>query len=116
MRFNATGHKNKTRKMLKNVVLLDVTSCGSCKNRQFRGTVASIIRVRIIGALLFRSVFRLLVTAKVSSSPAVVTLKLETIPSSEASVHTRATQSNIKDDRILHSRRRINRLGSLTET
>jgi hypothetical protein len=36
---------------VKNAVFWDVTPCGSCKNRRFGGTCASVIRVTIIGVL-----------------------------------------------------------------
>jgi hypothetical protein len=67
----------------KNVFFWDIMSYGSCKNRRFRGTIASIIRETRNGELrttlsvtrnrsmllvLLRSVFRLLVTANVVPS------------------------------------------------
>jgi hypothetical protein len=62
----------------KNVVLLNVSPCGSCRNRVF--------------ALVFhRSLRRLLVTSSViPSSLILVTLVKEALSSSQASVLTRA--------------------------
>jgi hypothetical protein len=48
---------------MKNAVFWEVTLCGSCKNRHFGGSIASIIRIKRIGEL--RSVFQLLVTANI---------------------------------------------------
>jgi hypothetical protein len=46
-----------------------------------------------------------LVIANVSSSPILVTLRMEAVRSSETSVHTRGTQRNIPEDGIPHSHR-----------
>jgi hypothetical protein len=56
-----------------------------------------------------RSVLRLLVTANfVLSSSNVVTLRIEVRRSSETSVLIRATRRHIREDGILHTRRREN--------
>jgi hypothetical protein len=66
--------------------------------------IASIIRVTRIGqltklAVFFRSMVRLLVTANVvSSSPILVTLRIEVIRSYETSVLTRATRHHIREE------------------
>jgi hypothetical protein len=68
---------------------VDVTPCGSCKNR--------------------RCVLRFLVTANVDpSSPILVSLMMEAIRSYKTSVLTRATRSHTSEDGILHSNRRVN--------
>jgi hypothetical protein len=60
-----------------------------------------------IATLFILSVLRLLVTANiVPSSPILVTLIMEAVCSSETLVLTRATQSNIPEDSILHSHQR----------
>jgi hypothetical protein len=75
--------------------------------------IASIIKVARFGEwgttlALTICVFRLLVllaTAKVSTSPILVTRMMETICSSEISVLTRATRRSIPEEDIIHSHR-----------
>jgi hypothetical protein len=69
---------------IKNGVVRDGTTCGSCKNRRFGALTASFIRVTRI----LRNVLRLLVAAHVPSSPILITPMMQAIRSSETSVHT----------------------------
>jgi hypothetical protein len=58
--------------------------------------------------LVLRSVRRLLVTARIPSSPILITLMMEELRSSETSVITRVQRRNVPEDNIIQSHRREN--------
>jgi hypothetical protein len=99
---------------MKNGVFLDVTPCGSCKNRRFGGTQRLLLQgdknrwtrnnassnYQLMHTL--RSVRQLLVRASVvPSSSILVTMMKEALSSSETSVPARVTQQNSREDAIL---------------
>jgi hypothetical protein len=84
---------------MKNAVFWDVALCRSCVNRRFGGTR----RLHLQGRRIRERVCSVQPPAHAGSSLAdYSTLKIETIRSSETSVHTRSTQGHIPQDGILH--------------
>jgi hypothetical protein len=91
---------------MKNTLLWDLTSRGSCKTDVSEEHIASIIRVTRIDKLgtfvVTSNVLRLLVTANVvHSSPILVTLMMEFIITSETLVITKVSLLHIPKDGIL---------------
>jgi hypothetical protein len=87
---------------MKNAVFWDVAPCISCVKRRFGGTYRLHLqgrKIRVRGT----NVCRWLQTP--SEEPEYLsTLKMETIRSSETSVHTTSTRCPIPEDGILHYR------------
>jgi hypothetical protein len=88
---------------MKNAVFWDDTPCGSCKNRHFIGTFASIISLTRIGELGMLAVTsnRSTLHSIVPSSPVFVALMIEAIHSTKMPILTRATWCTIPEDGIL---------------
>jgi hypothetical protein len=86
---------------MKNAVFWDVTRCGCCKNRRFRGTLRlhhQGYQKRRTKTDVLTCVRLLLVTANViASSPIIFTLIMETIRSSETSTLLRPIRRNIPE-------------------
>jgi hypothetical protein len=83
--------------IMKNAVFWDVTPCGSCKNRLFRGMY-----------LLHHQGDKNRGNRNNVSSPILVILMMEAIRSSETSALTKVTRRNILEVGIRHSHRRGN--------
>jgi hypothetical protein len=95
---------------MQNAVFWDVKPCGCCSNRRFGGTSRLHHKCdrRQRATKCFRNVRSLLLTANVVPSSAIlVTLMLEAICSSETLVVTRATQSHVPKDGIMHVRFKV---------
>jgi hypothetical protein len=65
---------------VKNIAFMDVTPCGSCKNRRLEGTYHAYVASK---------------ASVVPISPVLVTLMIEGLSSTETSILTRATRRNI---------------------
>jgi hypothetical protein len=79
---------------MKNAVFLDVTPCGTCKDRRFGGKYTSIIRVKRVSELGTSA----LVTAKlVPISLILFTFMMKAICSSETSFLIRHTRRHIPE-------------------
>jgi hypothetical protein len=120
--YCCVGYVVITAMTMKNTVFWDAAPCGYCKNRRIGGSIASVIRLTIIGEarttlavtsnwstprrntillvtyyiVFLRIVLQLLATANVfPSSLILVNMMIEVIRSSKTSVPIRATRRNI---------------------
>jgi hypothetical protein len=85
---------------MNNAVFWDVTLYGSCENQRFKGTYLLHHQGEKKELISFS---QLLVTAVVLTSRILSALMMDTIPSSETSVLTRATRRHIPEDVIFRS-------------